>query len=102
MTWNLLGQYRAPISPNARFLARADYSYRGGFYFDATNDVRQPSYGLLNARAGLEGDRWGVYLWGQNLTDSSYRINAAIDVVNGLVAVPGDPRTYGIEMRLRF
>lgn len=54
------------------------------------------------SRVGLEGERWGVYLWGQNLTDSEYLISALDNGINGVRAVAGDPRTYGIEVQLRF
>ena len=62
----------------------------------------QSRFGLLNARVGLEGDNWGLYLWSKNLTDERYLDSALDNGINGVRALAGDPCTYGIEARLRF
>ena len=63
-------------------------------------------YGVLDARATLDIDRWGVQiaLYGKNLTDRNY-LASAISLESALgfnYVIPGDPRTYGIELIKRF
>ena len=65
--------------------------------------VYQPGYGLVNARLTYTPPKgnWEVALWGKNLADKEYFRNIAVSGVTGL-AVPGDPRTYGVALRLSF
>jgi len=62
----------------------------------------QSGYTLVNARLGLGSDRWMVEAWGQNLTDEQY-FQVIIDAplqpgtLNGFL---GDPRTYGLTLRV--
>jgi len=94
--------YVRPLGEAIRFVFRTDVSYRSHFYFDPRNTLRQPGYGLWNMRVGIEGDRWGLYAWGKNLTDTGYRTSASTDATATALATAGDPRTLGLEVRLRF
>ena len=94
-------EYEVPVSFGDVTL-RADYSYQSRMYFDAANSSQpnnfQPGYGLLNARVILGmGEGWELALWGVNLADEEYFRNIAVVTGAGL-AVPGDPRTYGISV----
>ncbi|WP_129777741.1 TonB-dependent receptor domain-containing protein [Peristeroidobacter soli] len=58
---------------------------------------------LLGTRLGAEGQSWGIYLFGDNLTDENAAMSVA-GVVNGL-ALPTArprPRTVGLNMSYRF
>ena len=94
--------YVRPLVDDIRFVARSDYAYQSSFFFDPENDLKQSGYGLLSARVGFESDRWGIYGWGKNLTDEDYRTSALVDATSGALAIAGDPRTYGVELRYRF
>jgi iron complex outermembrane receptor protein len=86
----------------------------------------QDGYALVNGRIGLFGPdhKWGVELWGQNLTNKKYQQVAAdapgqgsgtfravaAPATTGLsgtanqlyIAFPGEPRTYGVTIRTKF
>jgi iron complex outermembrane receptor protein len=71
----------------------------------------QPAYAVLNASLTyyLPGDRWSVALWGRNLSDKivygttferpSIGVAGAPDL---FYTIPGDPRTYGVSLRVKF
>jgi len=90
-----------PLTEATRFVFRTDVSYRSAFYFDAVNSLEQPGYGLWNAHAGLRGGDWGLFVWGKNLSDTSYRVSAATTSTSRQ-AIAGDPRTLGVEFRYQF
>jgi outer membrane receptor protein involved in Fe transport len=118
--------YRVPFTAGAIVL-HADTSSRGYEYSDALNQdgVRTLSngavswplkiggYTLVGTRVGYESpDRaWGVYAWGKNLTNKDYDLRRwrypIIPVAFGAVGaqgiefVPGQPRTWGIELTYR-
>ncbi|MBN7797605.1 TonB-dependent receptor [Parahaliea mediterranea] len=74
-------------------------------YTDA--DHIQDAYGLLNGRVSLysANRHWELAFWGKNILDEEYKGNlvAASDSVAGvLLAVRGEPRTYGVEAIYRF
>jgi iron complex outermembrane recepter protein len=126
--WNLgtTVDYRVPFTAGA-IVFHADTSSRGYEYSDALNQdgVRTLSngalswplkiggYTLVGARFGYEtSDRaWGVYAWGKNLTDKGYDLRRwrypIIPVAFGAVGaqgiefVPGQPRTWGVELTYR-
>ena len=56
---------------------------------------RVDSYTVLDLRAGLESDKWRVFLWGKNVGNTYYwnNVNPSFDVV---VRYAGMPATYGI------
>ena len=61
------------------------------------------AYGLLNASLGLHAldDRWELSLWGRNLTDEYYW-NSVASNANLVVRFPGQPRTYGMALSVKF
>ena len=102
VTVNAALQVRRPLDEEARWFGRVDYAYRSDLFFDAPNAVRQPGYHLVSAKAGIETDAMGFYFWGKNLLDSKYRLSAADNGINGLTSVAGEPRSFGIELKVRF
>ena len=75
---------------------------------DGSNDplAEQDSYNVLNLRLFMNFDDldMDVVLWGRNVLDEEYR-STGFDPIgsNGLVlAVPGEPATYGITLRKNF
>lgn len=82
----------------ARLVVRGEWRYLGAQYFDLSNTIRQPSYGLLNTRFGFEAKKYSVMLWGRNLAGKKY-IAYAYDF--GAVHL-GDPKTYGVTLQVRM
>lgn len=118
------------LTNSPEFTATSSFTYErplfngalnGLFYFDARyvddqntgSDLRpskvQPSYTLFNGRIGISSadDGWSLELWGRNLTDEGYgQIMFDVPLQLGSAgptqgAFLGDPRTYGITLRVR-
>jgi len=100
--------YERGLSKGGSIRASVDYSYKGNYYFDfsavaTTEWLEQEAYGLLNARVayGSPGNAWEIGFWGGNLTDASYYEDAVVTSVSSRVSY-ADPRTYGIDFKLRL
>ncbi len=99
-------QYRRPISSNLSFFGRAALDLYGKKIWEVNNIAVQAPKQYLDLRAGIEGVRWSVWLWGKNITDTraySQFVRAApfgIGVAGIGYLVP--PATYGIELRLTY
>ncbi len=66
----------------------------------------QDGFALVNARLGIgaRSGRWTVELWGQNLTDETYKqvgFDAPLQP-GAWNAFLGPPRTYGVTLRVRY
>ncbi len=99
-------QFTHPIDNVGTFIARADWNYQSKVYFDAQNTDRLSGdeRHLINLRAGVEGERWEIFAWVENVTDEEY-VTFADD--RSAIAVPlthayGAPRTFGMTLRLKL
>ena len=97
-TVNLGFQYRAPVTAGIQVLLRGDYERRGRQYWDPDNSSARKAVNLINARAGVEGERWSLTAWSKNLGDEKY---LAEYVLGGFVHL-APPRSYGIEFAYNF
>jgi iron complex outermembrane recepter protein len=82
-----------------------DLSARSAFSSNATESrfLNGPGYALVNARVGFRAEAgWDVVLWSRNLGDKDYLelLNAAPGGTGLYVGLPGDPRTWGLTVRL--
>lgn len=107
-TYSLSGQFHAPVA-SGELRLQADWSWRSGVVFEPTarvlRSVSQGSYGLLNARLSYVHQTTGieVALFGRNLLNRTYRASAlALTPLGFNVAYTGDPRTYGVQIRVPF
>ena len=84
-------------------------AYVGAVYTDERSDYApghvftSDDITLVNARVGLEAERWSIFLTGENLTDE----DGAVSQLAGFTQVGGDPSrsrplTYGLELNLLF
>jgi len=90
-------------TPTGRYNASVSYSYNSGWYSDPDNRLRQPGYGLFNARlswASVSGV-WTASLWGKNLGDKQYLTGLGAQA-NGDFAIYAEPRTFGVTVGLTF
>jgi iron complex outermembrane recepter protein len=96
--------YRHP----AGWYARADWSGKDSFYFDASNDERSQAYELLNLRVGCAVGNWSADLWMHNVFDRRYAVRGFFfgdeppDFPNRLYLRWGDPRQFGVKLAYRF
>jgi hypothetical protein len=83
------------------FFGRVETVLTGRTYYteDESAMFSQSSYVLLNARIGYERGNYRVALYGANLTDRGYWSAITPGTFH---ATPGDPRTYGVEVGLKF
>ena len=81
--------------------ARLEYVLTGDTFSDPANTTafEQPAYGLLNARGGFQQKHWGVFLFGENLTDTRYYLKKIAPLKAG---APGRPQTFGVMATVRF
>ncbi len=98
---NLSAEYRRPIFAGIEGVARVDFNYRSSFFWNTANTIKEPAYGLVNARIGVESKNWSVSAFAQNLFDHEYRIRAET-YAQGVLAVPGRPRTLGVVATATF
>ncbi len=94
VTANLL--YTQAIG-NLRGFVGISGQFADGGYDTPTNVDTYEGYTLYDARLGLEGDHWRFSLFGRNLTDEQYVLNA----VSGN-EFWSQPRVYGAELTLRY
>lgn len=99
-TFNTGFQYNIPINDSFAGLLRTDYERRGRQYWDTANSTDRSALHLVNLRAGLESvdGQWSVTAWSQNLTDEEYNAEYVI----GGIAQIAPPRTYGLDVLVRF
>jgi len=104
---------RAPYVPLYTANLRAEYHHPNGWFggIEATTDGRtnytenqsladsQRAYALLGARLGYDTGRWQVTLYGNNLTNTAYYSSITPGVTS---ATPGTPRTFGVQVTLKF
>jgi len=124
-TYNLGAQFETEVSSGVNLTARLDWQYVGEmafhtlqgeatpsiwqvFYPGATitqdfSKAKRDAYDTLNARISLDGENWGVTLWGRNIADEKYleEIIPAPEF-GGSFVHPGAKDSYGIDFNYRF
>jgi iron complex outermembrane recepter protein len=131
-TINLGSQWTIPVASSFDFVARADYRLTGptwfhtvqnqekptlfsgllpisplglpGFVGNARYDVNQrDTFGVLDVRVGLQGERWRVTAFANNLLNEKYlaEVIPAIEFGGSFIS-PGARRLYGLELGYRF
>ena len=82
-------------------------SYRSLFSSSATPSryLMIDGYAMVNARLGVRwAHGWSIALWSRNLFDKDYfELLSAAPGGSGLyVALPAEPRTIGVTLRMSF
>jgi iron complex outermembrane receptor protein len=93
------------FSQAGEWFVAGDTSYRSEFSSSATPSryLNVPAYALANLRAGYRwGSGWMVSVWCRNAFDTNYlELLSAAPGNSGLfVGMPGEPRTYGVTLRM--
>jgi len=109
-SYSVAGFYEIPVGSRILTL-QADYNWRDDRFGDGLSVIEDTiladmdSYGLLGARVTLSaaGDSpWEMALWGRNLLDEEYFVNITTDDIASWIRIPGEPLSYGIELRYRW
>jgi iron complex outermembrane recepter protein len=106
VTANTTLSYRHPVAPSLDFVARLNNSY-----VDSIQDITftrntLPSYDLVNTRVGVEGNRWSLFVFIDNLTDKhallsdTGALSANISILNRVAT--NQPRTIGADLNFKF
>jgi iron complex outermembrane receptor protein len=98
------GEYTATVLGMEDALhVRLNYKRQGKLSWAPDNVQFERPYGLLDGRVSLTppDQPWSVSVWGRNLTDKEYRTNI-IDILGDAVSSFGPPRTFGVEVGLKF
>ena len=105
-TLNAGVEYRRPLVGGFDLALRVDYEHRGEKYWHPDNLNPMDDFGLVNARLGLDGERFGVTLWGKNLSDElfwqDYNASAFSGLPFGDIGFLSRGITWGADVEYRF
>ena len=93
VTYNLGAQWRQPLGDSLALALRADYRHVGETWWEPYNVTSRDPIDIVDLRLGLEGEKWAVTAWSQNLTDEEY--NAEFSPGGFLFRAL--PLRYGVE-----
>lgn len=109
--WNISGGAELSTSGQllekaGRFFIAGDASYRSDYSSNPTPSkvLVVDAYSLLNGRLGFRSEKFSIFVWGRNITNTNYfeQLQAAAGNSGLYAGVLGDPRTYGATLRLGF
>ncbi|MFD1628822.1 TonB-dependent receptor [Pseudopedobacter beijingensis] len=109
--WNVAGGFELStlgrlIEKDGRFFFGGDVSYRSEYSSNPTPSkvLLIDGYSLLNLRLGFRSEKFSLFVWGRNITDTNYfeQLQAAAGNAGLYAGVLGDPRTYGATVRFAF
>ncbi len=79
--WTISGgaSYRHQMGDMGFLTARADFSYRSAFFFDANNEIGEDGYTVVNLGLNWESidGNWTGSIFGTNVTDEIYAVSGA-------------------------
>jgi iron complex outermembrane recepter protein len=108
VAFSLGGEYAKPSSlfgQTGELFGALDTSYRSSFSSSpsASKYLVIDGYSIVNARVGVRwSEGWTLSLWARNLFDSNYfeLLSPAPGNSGLIVGLPGDPRTFGVTLRM--
>ncbi len=100
-TYGQYSRYLAAINGVGFF--RLTYKYNGSRYGDNNNLTKMGSYGLWNIRAGIDKERYSLFVYMDNIFNKLYESQAYYYTgLSTYVSSPALPRMYGVKATLRF
>ncbi|WAC22319.1 TonB-dependent receptor [Blastomonas sp. SL216] len=107
--WNLHAVANVPLSDDWAFKGRVDVNYSGPAFNNLINTISFGERTLVNARIGIESDRYSFSLWANNLLDETYVQNAINQPRAGFpsaFSIPeaylGERRRFGVTAGVKF
>ncbi|KOY86631.1 hypothetical protein AD998_11185 [bacterium 336/3] len=95
-------QYEYAISKNLKAVVRGEVRNIGSYYTDIQNQIKQPTYTLINSRVGLNYEKYSLFFWGQNLNNERYLAFGNPDSSFGRNVRTAAPRTFGFTAQYKF
>ena len=98
-------EWAGDVGSSGRLTLTGDATAQSTVYYTPFNDAlqRQPSYGLLGARAeyGPGNRRWAVNAYGRNLTGTGFITATFATAPTAFGGRPGPPRQFGVQVTAR-
>lgn len=105
-TFDGMASYEWPLGAERMMSIGMDASYTDKVFKEAVNFgyLAAPAYWLTNARVALSAadSHWELALWGRNLGDENYIVDAFDNGVGNGIRLYGEPRTYGLTFSYRW
>jgi len=108
-TWKtyFAAEYEFPVGNMGDGFVRFDYSYTDKYFSNPNNDAvdhLNPDFEVISGRIGFsaENGRWDVALWGKNLSNETYTRYRERNFFGIPRGAYGAPRTYGLNVKVRF
>jgi len=98
-------QARRTLTPSATLFGRAEVVLNGAFHYDERNREAQDAYVLTHMRGGVQLRQFVVEAWVKNAFDTRYiPVAFTYDAFapSGFVGESGRPRTFGMNLGVRF
>ena len=105
--WQLVAgaEYVFPVSSDLKMSLGAKVTHRSSTpaTFGGGPEFVLPAYSLVDLSAGIESadGKWSAQIWGRNVLDKFYTINAA-HVIDTITRVAGMPATYGVKLTYQY
>jgi iron complex outermembrane receptor protein len=99
-------EYRLPMGEDMSYIG-FDASYRSSAFADASDSkyLKVGGYSIVNLRAGfITAGNWEFVIWAKNIFDTHYYqyLQAQPGNSGAVFGLVGDPRTYGVTVRVKL
>jgi iron complex outermembrane receptor protein len=100
------GEYRFAVLDGMGYVG-LDATYRSSSYSDVSDSkyLQIAGYSLVNLRAGfISSGPWEAFVWVKNIFDTEYfqYLQPQTGNSGAVVGLLGDPRTFGVTLRVRY
>lgn len=95
-------QYETAVSKKVKAVIRGEVRNIGSYYTDIQNSIKQPTYTVINSRAGITTDKYSLFVWVQNLGNERFLAFGTPDTSFGNSVRTAAPRTFGITLSTKF
>lgn len=101
--WNIGADFSTDLGGwDDGFSAHINYNKQGKLSWNPEASANEKAYGLLDGRITISPNRdLSISAWGRNLTNKTYRTNV-IAFFGDEASRLGAPRTYGVELGVKF
>lgn len=97
-------QLDRPVTSSLSAIGRFEFNRTGRIWFDAFNspNTSRDPINLVNLRLGIAHERWEIVGWSRNLLDKRYNADAVVILPVAHAVYRAQPRSFGLEGRIRF